>query len=92
VPPGSLARGKALAAGGNGKTIDCTICHGEGLRGLGDVPRLANVHPIYLVRQLYNIQTGANNSAGAQLMKRVVAKLTDEDIVALSAYAGSLPR
>jgi len=28
VPPGSLARGKALAAGGNGKTIDCTICHG----------------------------------------------------------------
>jgi cytochrome c553 len=92
VPPGSLARGKALAAGGNGKTLDCTICHGEGLRGLGDVPRLANVHPIYLVRQLYNIQTGANNSAGAQLMKRVVAKLTDEDIVALSAYAGSLPR
>jgi cytochrome c553 len=92
VPPGSLARGKALAAGGNGKTIDCTICHGEGLRGLGDVPRLANVHPIYLVRQLYNIQTGANNSAGAQLMKRVVAKLTDADIVDLAAYAGSLPR
>jgi len=25
-------------------------------------------------------------------MKRVVAKLTDEDIVALAAYAGSLPR
>ena len=45
-----------------------------------------------LVRQLYNFQTGANNSAGAQLMKRVVAKLTDEDIVALAAYAGSLPR
>ncbi|MBM3819299.1 MAG: cytochrome C [Acidimicrobiia bacterium] len=92
VPPGSLARGKALAAGGNGKTIDCTICHGEGLRGLGDVPRLANVHPIYLVRQLYNFQTGANNSAGAQLMKRVVAKLTDADIVDLAAYAGALPR
>lgn len=92
VPPGSLARGKALAAGGNGKTLDCTICHGEGLRGLGNVPRLANVHPIYLVRQLYNIQTGANNSAGAQLMKRVVARLTDADIVDLAAYAGSLPR
>jgi cytochrome c553 len=92
VPPGSLARGKALAAGGDGKTLDCTICHGEGLKGSGDVPRLANVHPIYLVRQLYNFQSGANNSAGAQLMKRVVAKLTDEDIVALAAYAGSLPR
>jgi cytochrome c553 len=92
VPPGSIERGKALAAGGNGKTLDCTICHGEGLKGTGDVPRLANVHPIYLVRQLYNFQTGANNSAGAQLMKRVVANLSDEDIVALSAYAGSLPR
>jgi cytochrome c553 len=92
VPPGSLARGKDLAAGGAGKTLDCTICHGEGLTGSGDVPRIANVHPIYLVRQLYNFQTGANNSAGAQLMKRVVAKLTDEDIVALAAYAGSLPR
>ena len=92
VPPGSLARGKALAAGGDGKTLDCTICHGVGLKGTGDVPRLANVHPIYLVRQLYNFQTGANNSAGAQLMKRVVEKLTDEDIVALAAYAGSLAR
>ena len=92
APVGSLARGKALSAGGDGRTLDCTICHGEGLKGTGDVPRLAGVHPIYLVRQLYNFQTGANNSAGAQLMKRVVAKLTDEDIVALAAYAGSLPR
>ena len=33
----------------------------------GDVPRLANVHPIYLVRQLYNFQTGANNSAGGPI-------------------------
>ena len=92
VPVGSLGLGKALAAGGSGKTIDCTICHGEGLKGTGDVPRIAGVHPIYLVRQLYNFQTGANNSAGAQLMKRVVANLTDEDIVALAAYVGSLPR
>lgn len=92
VPVGSVAKGKALAAGGNGKTVECAICHGEGLKGLGNVPRLANVHPIYLVRQLYNFQTGANSSSDAALMKRVVAKLTDEDIVNLSAYAASLPR
>ena len=64
----------------------------EGLKGLGNVPRLANVHPIYLVRQLYNFQTGANSSTDAALMKRIVAKLTDEDIVNLTAYAASLPR
>jgi cytochrome c553 len=92
APVGSIARGRALAAGGAGKTIDCTICHGEGLKGLGDVPRLAGIHPIYLVRQLYNFQTGASNGPNAQLMKRVVANLTDEDIVALAAYAGSLTR
>ncbi len=56
------------------------------------MPRLGNVHPIYLVRQLYNFQTGANAGVDAQLMKRVVAKLTEEDIVNLSAYAASLPR
>ncbi len=93
VPVESVAKGKALATtGGNGKTVECAICHGEGLKGLGNVPRIANVHPIYLVRQLYNFQTGANSSADAQLMKRVVAKLTDEDIVNLAAYAASLTR
>ena len=92
APPGSVERGRALAAGGGGKTLDCTICHGEGLKGLGNVPRIAGIHPIYLVRQLYSFQTGGHNGPNAQLMKRVVAKLTDEDIVALAAYAGSLPR
>ena len=26
--------------GGSGKTLRCSICHGEGLKGLGDVPFL----------------------------------------------------
>jgi cytochrome c553 len=93
VPVGSVAKGKALAeTGGGGKTVECAVCHGQGLKGLGNIPRLANVHPIYLVRQLYNFQTGANASTNSALMKRVVAKLTDEDIVNLAAYAASLPR
>jgi cytochrome c553 len=91
VPPGSIKKGESLATnGGSGKTITCAICHGEGLKGLGDVPRLAGIHPIYLVRQLYNFQTGANTSTAAALMKKVVEKLTEDDMVALAAYAGSL--
>jgi cytochrome c553 len=90
VPPGSIKKGESLAGGGNGKTVQCSICHGEGLKGLGDVPRLAGVHPIYIVRQLYNFQTGANTSSAAALMKKVVEKLTEDDMVALAAYAGSL--
>jgi cytochrome c553 len=91
VPRGSIKKGEALVTtGGNGKTIQCAICHGEGLKGLGDVPRLANIHPIYIVRQLFNFQTGANSSSAAALMKKVVEKLTEDDMIAIAAYAGSL--
>ena len=33
VPVGSLAKGEALATTGGGKTISCTTCHGDGLKG-----------------------------------------------------------
>lgn len=92
VPPGSVARGKALAeTGGDGRSVACTICHGERLTGLGNVPRLAGVHPIYLARQLYHFREGSRKGPDAALMARPAAKLTDQDIVDLSAYAGSLP-
>jgi cytochrome c553 len=91
VPLGSIARGKALVeTGGNGKTIACTICHGDNLKGLADVPRLAGVHSIYIARQLYLFKNGERNGLGAQLMKKPVAQLTDDDIIAISAYLGSL--
>ena len=91
VPPGSLKKGEELVTkGGAGKTIACNICHGEGLKGLGDVPRLAGVHPIYIVRQLYDIQVGANTSSAAAQMKKVVEKLTDDDMIAIAAYTASL--
>jgi cytochrome c553 len=91
VPPGSLKKGEDLVKkGGAGKTIACDTCHGEGLKGLGDVPRLAGIHPIYIVRQLYNIQVGSNTSSAAAQMKRVVEKLTDEDMIAIAAYTASL--
>lgn len=91
VPVGSLARGKALVeTGGSGRTIACSLCHGDALKGLGNVPRLAGQHPIYLARQLYLFKDGTRNGADGQVMKKSVAQLTDEDIVAISAYLGSL--
>jgi cytochrome c553 len=89
VPPGSLAKGEALATGGGGKTVACAICHGEGLKGLGEVPSLAGRDPIYLTRQLMDIKSGNRTGAWITLMQQVVAKLDDSDIVALSAYAAS---
>jgi cytochrome c553 len=89
VPPGSLAKGEALATTGGGKTVACAICHGEGLKGLGEVPSLAGRDPIYLTRQLMDIKSGNRTGAWITLMQQVVAKLDDSDIVALSAYAAS---
>ena len=91
VPPGSVARGKALAeTGGNGKTGACVKCHGEGLKGVGKVPRLAGVHPIYLVRQLYHFKEGTRKGPDAAQMLKLVAGLTERDFIDVAAYAGSL--
>jgi cytochrome c553 len=91
VPAGSLAKGKALVdTGASGRSVACSICHGDALKGLGNVPRLAGLHPIYIARQLYLFKDGSRNGVDAQLMKKAVAQLTDEDIVNLSAYLASL--
>lgn len=90
VPPGSVAKGEALATtGGGGKTLQCAICHGEGLKGLGEVPSLAGRDPIYLTRQLMDIKSGSRTGAWITLMQQVVAKLDDNDIIALASYAAS---
>jgi cytochrome c553 len=90
VPPGSIAKGEALATtGGGGKTVPCAICHGEGLKGLGEVPSLANRDPTYLTRQLMDIKSGNRTGAWITLMQQVVAKLDNNDIIALAAYAAS---
>ena len=91
VPKGSVKKGEELATkGGSGKTVACATCHGDGLKGLGDIPRLAGVHPVYLMRQMYNFKVGANSSTAGAQMKKVVEKLTDDDMIAISAYAASL--
>ena len=92
VPPGSIAKGEALVkTGGSGKTIQCAICHGDDLKGLGEVPRLAGLQPVYLARQLICMQNGSSAGTAAALMKKVVANLTEDDIISISAYLGSLP-
>jgi cytochrome c553 len=91
VPKGSLKKGEALVTtGGGGKTIQCSVCHGTDLKGLGPVPRLAGRSPSYIFRQLYDMQHGSRKGVWADLMKEPVARLTLEDMVSISAYAASL--
>jgi len=91
VPPGAIARGEALVkTGGAGKSVACALCHGDTLGGLGEVPRLAGLQPLYIARQLFDLQYGSSAGKAAQLMKRAVAQLSEDDIIAISAYLGSL--
>ncbi len=92
VPKGSCQEGKALpSTGGQGRTVQCAICHGPDLKGLGPIPGIAGRSPSYIVRQLYDFKHGARAGIGSALMKPTVEKLLLEDMIALAAYAASLP-
>jgi len=92
VPPGSIAKGEALVkTGGSGKTVSCAICHGDELKGLGEVPRIAGLQPVYIARQLICMQNGSSAGTAVALMKKVVSNLSEDDIISISAYLGSLP-
>ena len=91
APVGSLKKGEALVkTGGGGKTLACAESHGQDLLGLGPVPGIAGRSPSYLVRQMYDMQAGARHGEWTELMKRVVARLTDDDFVTIAAYVASL--
>lgn len=90
VPTGSLARGAELVAtGSSGRTLPCASCHGADLKGFADVPRIAGRSPSYIFRQLYDLRGATRTGAASELMKPVVANLTDEDMVAIAAYLAS---
>jgi cytochrome c553 len=99
VPVGSIKRGEDLVTTGGmrivgnkivqGKTTACGTCHGVNLMGVADVPPIAGRSPSYMVRQMWDMQQGTRNGSQAQLMKLVVANLTEDDMVAIAAYVAS---
>ena len=90
VPVGSIKKGEALVKTRRRQDDRVRVCHGADLKGLGPVPGLAGRSPSYSARQLFDMQAGARNGVWADLMKPVVAKLTEEDLINISAYTASL--
>ena len=91
APVGSVAKGETLAkTGGSGITLACGTCHGPLLQGVGPIPGIAGRSPTYIVRQLYEFKTAGRSAGASALMKQVVEKLSQEDIIALAAFVGSL--
>jgi cytochrome c553 len=46
---------------------------------------------VYIARQLICIQNGSSAGTAVALMKKVVSNLSEDDIISISAYLGSLP-
>lgn len=96
VPSGHVAQlGEMLATRGHwSKGLPaCEQCHGPGGIGVGDhFPPLAGQSAVYLSNELHAWQQGSRHNDPLQLMKSVADKLTDADIVAISAwYAAQSP-
>jgi len=89
VPEGSLKRGRLLSTIRGGSKSPCSECHGPGLRG-GNAPPIAGRSPSYIVRQLFDIQSGARAGALSKQMRDQVANLSLDDIIAISAFVSSL--
>jgi len=94
VPVGSVEKGRQLVQNGDPARgiIACTVCHGGDLHGIEpNIPSIAARSPSYMARQLFDFQQGARNGSMGRLMKPVVANMTNEDFVNITAYLASLP-
>jgi cytochrome c553 len=86
VPVGSIKKGEQIVLSGGGKTTQCAVCHGADLKGLGEVPPIVGRSPMYIYRQLNDIKIGTRTGVWTPLMKPVVDKLDDADMIAIAAY------
>ena len=91
-----LARGKQLVQTGDAarQVAACVQCHGTAMTGVApNVPGLLGLPRDYLNAQLGAWKTGKRRAHGPDCMQAVVARLSDDDINAVSSYlaAQALP-
>lgn len=90
----AIAPGESLYRGGNPASgvPACMACHGPG--GAGNpgaaYPALRGQHAEYTAKSLRDYASGARAKGSAAIMQTIAAKLTDEEIEAVSAYVSAL--
>ena len=93
--PGSVDRGEALYRGGNSDTgvAACLACHGPSGNGnpAAVYPALRGQHADYTAKQLRDYASGSRETDGKiRIMRDIAARLSEEDILALSSYVQGL--
>ena len=92
---GFVTGAAALAADGKALFADkgCTACHGEDAKTpmQDGFPKLAGLPADYLLNQMKDIKSGARaNGQSAEVMKPMVADLTEDEMKAIADYLLSL--
>jgi cytochrome c553 len=93
--PATVDRGERLYRGGDrdNRTSACIACHGPTGRGnpAASYPSLKGQYATYNAAQLRAYASGARKSDGpTRVMRDIAAKLSEEDIVAVSSYIQGL--
>ena len=91
----TVSRGETLYRGGDTESgiSACLACHGPTGRGnpAAKYPALQGQHADYTAKQLNDYASGARKSDGkARIMRDIAARLSKEDIAALSSYVQGL--
>jgi cytochrome c553 len=92
--PALVEKGKQIFMNGNASTgvAACSACHAP--NGVGNpaanFPSLSGQHADYTAKQLKDFRAGARENDAGKMMRGVAAKMTDEEIAAVSSYIQGL--
>ncbi|WP_242490088.1 c-type cytochrome [Noviherbaspirillum cavernae] len=82
--PKRVTAGARIAA-----DVLCTMCHLGQMKGQNEIPRLAGQQPDYVLKQLKDFKARTRTNDGGN-MTSVTQTLSDEDMLNLTHYIGSL--
>lgn len=92
--PALASRGERLYRAGNLETgvAACIACHGPSGRGNAPAgyPALAGQHAQYTADQLRQYRAEKRSSDPNQMMRNITARMTDDEILAVSSYLQGL--
>ena len=85
----AAANGGSIEAGKN-KSLECAACHmADGNSAVSIWPKIAGQHFGYIYKQLKYFKQGEKGPRYNPIMLGIVGKLSDEDLLDLSAYFSS---